>query len=122
MDATLWGSIVQLGELGEPFDVSGLFGLDLETALSLMKEDSKTEIAGAARKLNVGTSNAGTKNKENVTGNFTFSKAGEKGLHHTVPENRRYVTEMSNNLHHHTSKYLHIFDICDNNHSGSCSC
>ena len=33
LDATLWSSIVQLGELGEIFDPSKLFGINMDTAI-----------------------------------------------------------------------------------------
>jgi len=33
LDATLWSSIVQLGELGELFDPSKLFGINMDTAI-----------------------------------------------------------------------------------------
>ena len=33
LDSTLWSSIVQLGELGEIFDPSKLFGISMDTAI-----------------------------------------------------------------------------------------
>ena len=93
LDPTLWGSIVQLGELGEPLDVPELFGIDLETAVTFLRESGKT--VGVSEKPVLVLRNVGTKNKENFAGNSSWSKYGEKVPAHTVPENRRFVAEMS---------------------------
>lgn len=90
----MWGSIVQLGELGEPVDVSELFGIDLETAVTFLREDGRT--VSVSEKGILGLRNVRTKNKENMTGNFSWSKSGDKVQAHTVPENRRFAAEMSN--------------------------
>ncbi len=75
-------------------DVPELFGIDLETAITFLREDGKS--ASASEKNTLELRNVRTKNKENMTANFSWSKSGEKVQAHTVPENRRFVAEISN--------------------------
>ena len=99
LDASLWSSLVELGEMGVPVDTTSLFGLDMETSLSALRQTSL--------RMEVQTMKENTRDKENRLEGGVFKSVGVKSLSQqfcgaganftamTIPESKKYISSLA---------------------------